>query len=133
MGYEVELLVGHDTGLSLREGDNEIFFMVDVALDMGKIYDSHLLNDLPWSNNTPNEKRWYWYAPTGDGDTTIKEDMYGDMPAPVPLTDVIAALEKDVEESDYRRFKWALSLFKEMQDSAVDRPNDEFTVLFFGH
>jgi hypothetical protein len=134
MGYEVKLLVGHDTDHGLSEEKNNHFFMVDVVIDMCKIYDSHLLNDLPWTNETPDEKRWYWYAPTGDDNKVVKEDKYGDVPQPVPLSDVIAALEKDVEKSVYRRYRWALSLFKEMQGTAVDsNAYKEFTVLLFGH
>lgn len=127
MGYETQLIIGEDTGQSYS--DDGIFFMVHATVDMCKMGDSALFN-LPWVNKTPEKEKWYWYSPTGDGDTSYSEDRYGDIPRPVPLADVVNALREDVEKSDYRRFKWALALCESM----MKEPGGErFSVLMWGY
>jgi hypothetical protein len=126
MGYETQLLVGIDTGQLYNEGT---FFMLYATIDMCKMGDSALFN-LPWLNKTPEKERWYWYPPTGDGNTVAAyEDRYGDIPQPIPIADVIAALEKDIETSEYRRFKWALDMLKALDDGK----QIGLSVLMWGH
>jgi len=126
MGYETELLVGRDTGDSYSsEGQ---YFMVYAHVDMCKLGMTAVL-DLPWVNKTPEVKKWYWYAPTGDGNTIITEDRYGDMPRPVPIADVITALKEDLVNSDYRRLKWALALLESMEENS----GEELSVLLWGY
>ncbi len=129
MGYETQLLVGCDTNQNLGD-DGTFFFMVEATVDMRKMGNSELFN-LPWVNHTPKEKSWYFYAPAGDGDTTITKDRYGEYLQPVPIADAITALEKDVETTDYRRFKWALALLKAMQADSTE--NENLSVLLWGH
>lgn len=128
MGYETQLLIGEDTGNSYNnDGD---YFMVHAVVDMCKMGNSELFN-LPWVNKTPDVKKWYWYSPTGDGDTVCTEDRYGDKPQPVPLEDVVNALRRDIEADDgYRRLHWALALCEAM----LKQPGGEgFTVLMWGY
>lgn len=163
MGYEIKLIVGK-SGHSSREhkvqdqavlDDNIAWFPSvkdenDQFIETGRteIYFStygiinlscpgsqaHLLK-LDWKNKEADSVVWYFYE---DGNTTVKEDGYGDSPKPVPVAAVIAALEKDFEESKedypdsadeqgggYRRFRWALGFLKAMDDDAE--------VLLHGH
>lgn len=127
MGYETQLLIGHDTGNSFS--GTGIFFMVYATIDLCKLGNSALF-DLPWENKTPDEASWYWYPPTSDGNTIVSEDPYGDIPQPVPIADVISALEEDVANDDYRRLHWALGMLKAMQAEAR---GEELSVLLWGH
>lgn len=111
MGYETQLLIGRDTKNSFE--DEGTYFQVYANVDMCKMGNSKVL-DLNWRNETPEVNHWYFYAPAGDGNTTITEDRYGDIPKPVPLKQVVEALRADCEKDTYRRFKWALALCEAM-------------------
>ena len=126
MGYETELLIGKDTGQSF--GDEGTYFQIYAHVDMCKMGNSSLF-DLPWVNNTPEKNKWYFYPVCGDGETMVTEDCYGELLRPVPITDAIHALEKDIDNNDYRRFKWALALLKTMQE---DSP-EGLSVLMYGY
>ncbi len=126
MGYETQLLVGLDTKNSYS--DDGTYFMVYAHVDMCRLGDSALF-ELPWENNTPDKNKWYFYAPCGDGDTQVTEDRYGTRFRPVPLTDVITALEMDTTNTDYCRIKWALALLKSIQENS----NEELTVILWGY
>lgn len=127
MGYETQLLIGEDTGQSYS--DAGIYFMVHATVDMCKMGDSELFN-LPWINKTPEKEKWYWYSPTGDADAEIYADRYGDLPRPVPLADVVDALRKDCEDSNYRRLHWALALCEAMLEKQGGKG---FSVLMWGY
>jgi len=116
MGYETMLLIGRNTEQSYLSDDKGVYFQVYTHVDMCKLGDSQLFN-LPWVNKTPEDKFWYWYAPTGDGDTQVEEDRYGDKPRPVPLLAVLEALEEDMTNDDYRRLKWAYHLLLAMEET----------------
>lgn len=151
MGYEIKLFVGK-SGYSSREakqskdlmlvdgevyypyendengflvytGRTEIYFQVYGMVDLccpGN--DSELLK-LDWKNKEAKSVCWFFYHT--DGNLEVRKDRYGDIAKPVPVADVIAALEKDYEAEEYRRFKWALGFLK-----AVD-PDSE--VMLYGH
>ena len=88
MGYETELIVGKQSTLDMDEG---IYFSVYATIDMCKCgYESALYN-LDWKYTPDDGKPVYSYAPTGDGNTTVNEDRYGDIPKPIPIKDVILA------------------------------------------
>lgn len=116
MGYETILLIGKDTKMGFAP-DEGIYFQVYAHVDMCKLGNSQLFN-LPWLNKTPEDKFWFWYAPTGDGDTQIEEDRYGDKPRPVPLLAVLEALEEDMSNADYRRLWWAYQLLLSMHETS---------------
>jgi hypothetical protein len=157
MGYEIKLFVGRSSHGGSEEvlrskvavleddvayfpyertedggyrytGRTEIYFQVYgmVALcSPGR--DSHLLK-LNWKNKESARVCWKFY----NGNTEIKEDCYGDIAKPVPVADVIEALEKDFEASKgeyagegYRRFRWALGFLK-----AVDKDSE---VMLYGN
>lgn len=126
MGYETQLVVGLDTEQKYNE--DGIYFMTYATVDMCKIGSSALFN-LPTVNKTPDKKHWYFYSICGDGNTPVTEDRYGDMFQPVPLDDVITALEQDVHDSNYRRFKWALALLKSIKETSTE----ELSVILWGH
>lgn len=163
MGYEIKLIVGKashpcteyevedqailddnlayfptkkdEKGAYIETGRIEVYFQTYAMVDLccpGP--DTHLLK-LDWKN-TDKHVVWYFYE---DGNTAVKQDGYGDSPQPIPVEEVIEALEKDLVESlegypgsegdpdsgGYRRFKWAIALLKSM--------DDDTQVLFHGH
>jgi len=153
MGYEIKLLIGRESRdpsrkplkekkpvidgdylyyPPLKDNDGNIkysdtfqlYFQVYATIDLCKIGDCNLSAVLKKNENDRLEH--YHYG--SDGNTEITEDRYGDKPQTASIADCIKALEKDVKESDYRRFKWALSLLKSMNDSSND-----MKVLWFGH
>ncbi len=126
MGYETQLLVGKDTGQSYS--DEGTYFMVHAHVDMCKLGNSALFN-LPWINKTPEDNKWYFYPPCGDGDTPVTEDRYGEQFKPIPLANVITALEEDASNDDYRRVKWALALLKSIQENS----GEELSVILWGY
>jgi hypothetical protein len=125
MGYETTLLIGRDTKTTFISKESAVYFQVYAHVDMGKLGNSKLL-DLPWINKTPEDIFWYWYAPTGDGDTQIEEDRYGEKPRPMPIATVIQALKEDIKNDDYERLKWALALLESM-------PDGDLSVLLYGY
>lgn len=75
--------------------------------------------------NSP-EAEHYLYC--DDGNTPIITDRYDDFTTEADIEDVIAALEVDLEESDYRRFKMALAFLK-----ACKKEFNDVKVLFYGY
>jgi len=108
MGYETTLLIGELFNFQVAAKTPEKYFQLISTLELCKTGKSAIW-DLPWKNETPDEMKWYWYAPTGDGDKQQYEDRYGDFPQPVPLIDILEALEYEVTQDTYRRFQWAIA------------------------
>jgi len=151
MGYEVKIMIG-EVGMSANkmlredklkiesdgeawypyvrdEDDNfiktdmiETYFMITAEIDLCKVGGSNLFKALKQNKDKLREYYWYGY----DGNMRISEDRYGEKAELATIEDCIIALKKDVKESDYRRFKWALALLESMKDS-------EMKVLWFGH
>lgn len=107
MGYEIKLIIGSTDHV---EGEDN-YFMKYAEIDLCKIGMNSKLNDLEMFNRS-DKTTWYFYA--DDGNTKVTEDCYGDKFKALPLSDYIEKLQEDVVDSDYRRFKWALSLLKSM-------------------
>jgi len=129
MGYETQLLIGEDTGPSNSDAGN--FFMVHATVDMAKMGDSALFN-LPWVNKTPEKEKWYWYPPTGDGNTPTYVDRYDDIPRPIPLADVVDALRKDCRDNDYNRHFLGRALA--LCEAMLKEPRgSSFSVLMWGY
>lgn len=150
MGYEIKIMigeVGHPSNKILRESELKIedgeawypyvrdennnfvktdiiesYFMIAAEIDLCKIGDSHLCKALKLNNDKLREYYWYGY----DGNMRISDDRYEDKPELATIEDCITALKKDIKESDYRRFQWALALLESMKDSNMK-------VLWFGH
>jgi len=140
MGYEINLMIGklglrgpeyeRDTdGLYIKDDHNnltptgrtESYFMQYASLDLCKPgYDSHIFN-IASTNPDPKEVV-YWYV----GDTRITTDRYGEELRPVPILEVLEALQEDDQE--YRRFRWAVALLESMVDDS-----EEIHVLLYGH
>lgn len=125
MGYETTLLVGIPT--TIKDKDGGIYFAVYAALDMCKLGHESAVLDLDWQNKEEGGDFWYHYHGT-DGDIQRNEDYYGDKPKPVPIGDVIRALEMDMARTNYRRLRWAYELLR-----AMERDDENIAVLFFGH
>ncbi len=126
MGYEVILLIGRNTK---QVFENLTYFQVIATLDLGKCTRSNILL-LPWEN-LKNDTTFEFFSPTGDNDQSIIEDRYGNRMRPIPLDDVIAALEKDVRRDNYRPAVWAISLLNKMREDAIS--DESFTVMLYGH
>ncbi len=122
MGYEVKLLVGENN--DYQDADEGAYFMVAATIDLCKIGANSHLNGVLRKNNGNN---YYYYA--DDGNTKITDDLYGDRSDIHSLDEIIGALKKDVEQDDYRRFKWALSLL----ESIKKNNGSDFKVMFYGH
>lgn len=112
-----------ENGELIETGRTAIWFDVYAMIDLRKPgYGSHILA-IDWRNQESQSAYWYHYGEHGGNVETI-EDSYGDYPRPVPVAEVIAALEKDSIEK-YRRFDWALALLR-----AVPADSE---VLFYGN
>lgn len=155
MGYEVKLIIGYATsptpeyknsekgeidgdyiyyptlkdknGKDIKTGRQEYTFLTAAEIDLKKI-GAGALADLVDKNEkqaAKDEKNVYkWF----NGNTLIEEDCYGKKKIPVPIKDVIKAIETDNTES-YRRYDWALALLKSMETTSPG----EFSVIFYGH
>jgi len=150
MGYETKLLIGYSTSLTteecvygelvvengvayrqilkdsdgsiLKTGRMETWFQIVAEIDLCKCGNVALHNlDRV---NTDERHHWYWF----DGKQRTTEDCYGEKLKPVDIDDVIDALENDVANSDYHRFKWALSLLVAMKNG-----KENFSALLYGH
>lgn len=154
MGYETKLIIGtasterdevetlepitengesyspykkDSNGNLVLTGRKEIWFDVYVEINLCKCgYTSNIRNIK--SDNRDKNKFWFFYG--SDGNTKITKDRYDDIFKPVDIEEVINALEKDAKSSDYRRFKWALSLLKSMKES---RGGDDLKVILYGY
>ena len=125
MGYETKLVIGVPSTHIDRDGG--IWFNIFAELDMRKMGYRANISYLEWKNESP-DTYWYWYV--GENDEKVTEDKYGDKSRPVPIGEVIEALEQDVARDDYSRFKWALDLLKAMDDS---KGYSGLSVMFYGH
>jgi len=151
MGYETKLLIvqpGHtgdeyvrshwviegeepykpykedENGDWIKTGRRETWVNVIATIDLSKCgYDSEI-HQIDWKNTDKNH-HWYWYG--SDGNTQIKEDCYEEKSSLIPIDVVLTALKKDAEDSDYRRFKWAIALLESMEDDKT------LSILFYGH
>lgn len=125
MGYNVTLLIGRDTK---QVYDDLTYFKINATLDMGNCSRSNLLL-LPWENHN-TDTAWEFFPPaTPDQDDAIVEDKRGNRMKPIPIDDVIAALEKDVKRDNYRPAVWALSLLNKMQTDAIT--GEAFSVMLY--
>jgi len=120
MGYETKLIIGK-SGHQLNDG---IWFNDMAEINMCKLGNASHVYDLDQTNKSSKE-HWYFYG--SDGDTQIKEDHYGHKFKPVPIKEVISALEKD-DYQDYRRAQWALALLNAMKDDS-----EELEVIIYGY
>lgn len=111
-------------GKPIKTGKKSTYFMIYATIDLSKCsYDSQIMK-LNRENKNENDYVYFY-----QGDTLIKTDLYDSYMNPIPIADVIAALEIDYENDDYRRYRWALDLLKSMNIDA----NNEIEVLFYGH
>ena len=149
MGYETKLIIGQsghtmdesvygdliveegeayrpmlkdEKGHYLKTGRKETYFMVIATINLCKCGSQSHIGKIDFTNKDESHF-WQWY----DGDERKTEDCYGDKPKPIPVSVVVDALRKDLEDEKYRRFKWALALLESMQD------DKDITVLFYGH
>ena len=127
MGYETKLVVGMPSAHIDRDGG--IYFMVYAEVALCKMgYDANI-SKLDWKNTSPSPEP-YWFYFQGESEDKVIEDKYGDRSRPVPIGEVVKALELDVARDDYSRFKWALNLLKAMNDS---EGYDGLSVMFYGY
>lgn len=150
MGYEIKLLIGRsssredehklgepeldgdeiyrpylkdDAGDYIKTGRETTYFAIYATIDLCKCgYESNIHNID--HVNKDESHFWHWY----DGGSDVSKDCYGDEPKPIPISKVVDALKKDIQNDDYRRFKWALPLLEAMKDDP-----EGLSVLFYGH
>ena len=135
MGYETRLYIGrldsraqdemdYDFAPPIKTGKLERCFSNYAMIDMCKI--GHL-ESLSNSGILKDNEHAFLYA--SDGDTHITEDSYGDPLKVARIEDVINELKELVDNSEYRRYEWALVLMQTM----VETSGEELFVLSEGH
>lgn len=163
MGYEIKLLVGEpsktwepdykrvetpevdgntlywpevkdEKGNPIKTGREKKWFSLMATLDLCKIGDGPLAKLVEKSKVKAKKPKqfYYWYF---DGNTEEEKDCYDERFLPVPVSEVVKALEKEIELEEksadkfhYRRFAWALGLLK-----AIEEEGSDLKVLFYGH
>ena len=120
MGYETKLIIGSTT---FNEGEAN-YFMKYAEIDLCKIGFTSKITELDMFN-TDETTSWYFYT---NDDKRVTEDDYGCRIKPLPLHDFIIKLREDAENSDYRRFKWALALLEAMATDSEPK-----YVIAYGH
>jgi hypothetical protein len=130
MGYDVKMKIGE---FHPESKDKKIWFQPFAEVDLCVIGQEGELPKLVKSSLRKKNQGIYWYA--DNGNDTIEQDCYGDYPTPVPLKDVLAALEEDVRNDPdrYRRTRWALALVRAMWETEHEHKSDSIKVMFFGH
>ena len=128
MGYETKLVIGIPATYESTGGG--IWFSIFAEICMGKMGREARISQIDWQNKDSKSAYWYWYEGAGEHEHKVIKDCYGDKSKPVPIGEVIEALEHDVGHDDYSRFKWALDLLKAMTAS---QGYDNLSVMFYGH
>lgn len=153
MGYETRLLIGRESSFTsseikcgdliledgeayrpmirddkdgyIKTGRKETLFMIMAEIDLCKCGHNAHIHEVDRINKDENHF-WYWWH----GNERAAEDCYGEKLKPVPIADVVVALEKDVADdaNDYRRFRWALALLYSMKDDP-----EKLSALLYGH
>lgn len=159
MGYEVKLIIGHFPKPSVeyarekelkRDGDSLWYpykklngeFVPSGRMESTMIEAGRLdlckcaygpfgelvnANERAAKEADPNIVYKWWR----DGNTEEETDCYGARKLPIPLKNVIKALDETVKQGDeYHRFKWALALLKSMQRH---KGGWELQVILYGH
>jgi len=129
MGYELKLNVCSNIHYFVHNGES--YYSPDYMIDLYKpgygseIYDISKEYLVPHDSNVEPEIIWYRY----DGnDSKVTKDMYDSYPVPCPISVAITALERDIENDDYRRFIIALNILREIRTHFPDAK-----VFFEGH
>lgn len=157
MGYEIRMFVGRqgspsaelevdktrpyedgsgfefkkdERGNTVKTGRTEIWFDRYAILDLCKLgYQEDPLNALiasTFEKGKANEATVYFFY---EGNEQVKDDYYGSKMWPVPLSEVLQALnEMPAEAMEYRRLKWAKALLEAMASDP-----EGLYVMFFGH
>lgn len=160
MGYEIKMMIGkssvrgpeyeHDMskpfsdgsgyenkrdekGNLLPTGRELIWFQIMAEVDLCKLgYQDDSLNRLIQKSHddAKADAKHSYYVYGLDGNMEFSEDRYGSKLSPVPVTDVLAAMNEShpTENSEYRRTKWAKSLLAAMVDDS-----EQLEVMFWGY
>jgi len=117
-------------GNPIKTGRMQRYLMPAVHLDLSKIDYSNLdlLHDkyLKVTEENQNEFVYFYHS---DRCTEFSEDNYGDPLVLVPFKDVLEAVRTDVQNSDYRRFRWLLGLMEAM---ALTDNSKHLVCVFYG-
>jgi hypothetical protein len=133
MGYDVRMIIGEVHPEHDRRNKPLSWVSVMATLDLCVIGDKGKLPPLVRASLKKKSEGYYWYA--DNGNTKVRKDCYGEFPTPVPLKDVLEALEEDVRNDTerYRRFRWALALIRSLWETESEHKSDSIKVLFYGH
>jgi len=127
-GFEV---LKDEKGNKVFTGEVRSYFDPYVEMDMSKIYDSHLSLLHNRYKETPMLKENEFVdLYMKDGNTSFREDVYGNPLIAIPFLEVLKAARKDAKENGYRRYKWIKDLLESMQGS--EDMENELTCLFYG-
>jgi hypothetical protein len=128
-GYEY---AKDEKGGYVKTGRKEHYFQVYATLDLCKLgYQEDELNSLIARSHKEGARQaktafHYFYA--DDGNTQIVEDRYGSKMWPVPVGDVLNAVQRCEDATKYRRLMWAIALLTSMKDDPQG-----VSVMFYGH
>lgn len=119
-------------GKFIETGRTSHWFEVMCDLDLCKLgYQDDALNKLiqkSHESGKANAAKEFYYFYGIDGNTEITEDKYGAIMWPVPVAEVVAAIQASLGDEPYRRLKWLLTLLKSMSAR-----KHNIHVMFYGH
>jgi hypothetical protein len=117
-----------EKGNYINTGRQEQYIMSYAEVNLCKIYDSHLDKLIQKFRKAQGKNPdTFIYRYHSDGDTRWTEDNYGDPLVSIPFDLVLNAVRKDVEENDYRRYRWLLGLMEAMKED-----HSEISCVFYG-
>ena len=160
MGYEVKLIIGefmeprpeYAREKTLRRDGDELWYpykkdkddkfipsgrMESTMIEAGRLdlckcatgaFGKLVSDNEEAANKADQNIVWKWWR---DGNHEDETDCYGARKIPVPLEDVIKAIEADVKAGEkYHRFKWTLTLLKSMKKHSGGW---KLKVILYGH
>ena len=103
MGYESKFYIVNKSDF-IADEDGYYYAEKIAMFDLCKVPGLYIkIKDYPKANV---------YIYSDDGNTEIKNDLYGDELIEIPIPDMIKFLEEEIKESSYRRYKPFLEMLK---------------------
>lgn len=122
---------GH--GNPIKTGRVQVWFQVMAAVDLCKLgYQGDQLNAIiakSFDTAKRNDRTVHYFYPPTEGNMRKTEDCYGCSLWPIPVKEVLAAINTLSDEAmGYRRLRWAKALLESMADDT-----EQLEVMFYGH
>ena len=143
MAYELKLIVVEPSYSGLPEvkgrmaketGRTEFYCRVIATIDLCA-FRGEAIEALDRDNikQSKADKKHVYYYYESDGNTQVKEDRYGEKRNPIPIAEVLKAVEdshnEDIDEYRYHRSEWAIGLLKSM----IGFRGKKLSVILEGH